>query len=66
MLRAIKHVIELLTIIKRLMLVVIALNTLFIKLRFRFLLLKDEIITLNNKREIIALANIDNEKIFIS
>ena len=48
------------------MLIVIALNTLFIKRRFRSLLLKNEIITLNDKCEIIVLINIDNEKIFIS
>ena len=48
------------------MFIVITLNTLFIKRQFRFLILKNEIITLNNKREIIILINIDNEKIFIS
>ena len=48
------------------MLIVITLNTLFIQQRSRFLLLKNEIIILNNNREIIALINIDNEKIFIS
>ena len=48
------------------MFIIIILNTSFIKRRFRFLILKDEIITLNNKREIIILINIDNEKIFIS
>ena len=46
--------------------VVITLNTLFIKQRSRFLILKNEIITLNNKRKMIVLMNIDNEKIFIS
>ena len=48
------------------MFIVIILNTLFIKRRSHFLILRDEIITLNSKREIIALINIDNEKIFIS
>ena len=38
----------------------------FIKRRSRSLLLKNEIITLNDKREMIVLMNIDNEKIFIS
>ena len=48
------------------MFIIITLNTLFIKRRSRFLILKNEIIILNNKREIIILINIDNEKIFIS
>ena len=48
------------------MLIVITLNTLFIKRRSRFLILKDKIITLNDKRKIITLMNIDNEKNFIS
>ena len=48
------------------MFIVITLNTLFIKRRFRFLILKDEIITLSDKREIIILINIDNKKFFIS
>ena len=39
---------------------------LFIKRRSHFLLLKNEIITSNDKREMIILINIDNEKIFIS
>ena len=48
------------------MFAVIILNTLFIKRRSRFLLLKNKIITLNNKREIITLININNEKNFVS
>ena len=48
------------------MFVIITLSILFIKRRSRFLILKNEIIILNNKREIIILINIDNEKIFIS
>ena len=48
------------------MLIIITLNTSFIKRRSRFLLLKDEIIMLNNKREMIILMNIDNEEIFMS
>ena len=48
------------------MFIVITLNILFIKRWFHFLILKNKIITLNNKREIIILINIDNEKIFIS
>ena len=48
------------------MFIIIILNTLFIKQRPRFLILKNEIIILNNKREITALMNIDNKKIFIS
>ena len=47
------------------MFIVIILNLFFIKRRFRFLLLKNKIITLNNKREIIILINIDNKKKFI-
>ena len=46
--------------------IVITLNISFIKQRSRFLILKDEIIMLNDKREIIILMNINNEKIFIS
>ena len=46
--------------------VVITLNTSFIKRRSRFLILRDEIITLNDKCEMIVLINIDNKKIFIS
>ena len=42
------------------------LNTLFIKRRFRFLILKNEIIISNNNRKFITLINIDNENIFIS
>ena len=48
------------------MFIVIILNMLFIKRRPRFLILKNEIITLNDKREMIVLINIDNEKIFMS
>ena len=48
------------------MFIIITLNILFIKRRSRFLILKNEIIISNNKREIIILTNIDNEKIFIS
>ena len=48
------------------MFAIITLNTLFIKRRSRFLLLKNKIITLNNKREIIALINIDNKFFFVS
>ena len=48
------------------MFIIIILNTLFIKRRSHFLILRDEIITLNNKRKIIILININNEKIFIS
>ena len=51
---------------QNLILIIIILNTLFIKRRSRSLLLKNEIITLNNKREMIILMNINNEKIFIS
>ena len=47
------------------MFIVIILNTLFIKRRSRSLILKNEIITLNNKREIIVLMNINNETFFI-
>ena len=65
MLRAIKHIIKSLIIIN-LIFIVIILNTSFIKRRSRFLLLKNEIIILNNKREMIVLINIDNKKIFIS
>ena len=43
------------------MFIIIILNTLFIKRRFRFLILKNEIIILNNKREIIASINIDKK-----
>ena len=42
------------------------LNTLFIKRRFRFLILKNDIIISNNNRKFITLINIDNENIFIS
>ena len=48
------------------MLVIIILNTLFIKRQSRFLILKNEIIISNNKREMITLMNINNEKIFVS
>ena len=48
------------------MLAATALNISFIKRRSRFLILKNEIIILNNKRKIIALMDINNEKIFIS
>ena len=48
------------------MLVVDALNLTFIKRRIRSLMLKNEIFTQRNKHEMIALININNEKIFIS
>ena len=48
------------------MLVVKVLNLLSIKRRSRSLILRDEIITLINKRNIIALINIDNKKVFVS
>ena len=64
-LRIIKYATKIL-IKKKLIFVITILNTIFIKRRFRFLLLKNEIIMLNNKREIIALINIDNKKKTIS
>ena len=57
------------TLIKKnqnLIFIVNALNLTFIKRRVRFLMLKNEIFTQRNKHEMIALININNEKIFIS
>ena len=48
------------------MLVVDALNLIFIKRRIRFLMLKSEIFTQRSKHEIITLININNEKNFMS
>ena len=48
------------------MLVVDALNLIFIKRRIRFLMLKDEIFTQRSKHEMIILININDEKIFMS
>ena len=48
------------------MLVVDALNLIFIKRRIRFLMLKNEIFTQRDKHEMIILININNEKIFVS
>lgn len=47
------------------MLVIIILSILFIKRRFRFLLLKNEIIISNNKREIITFIKINYTKSYI-
>ena len=47
------------------MLIAKVLSVLFIKRRSRSLILRDKIITSKDKREIIALINIDNKKIFI-
>ena len=48
------------------MLIVDALNLIFIKRRIRFLMLKSEIFTQRNKHEMIILININNKKIFVS
>ena len=67
MLWATKYAIEFLIKKKQsLIFIIIILNILFIKRRFHFLILKNKIITLNNKREIIILININNKKFFIS
>ena len=47
------------------MLVVKVLDLLFIKRRSHSLVLRDEIITSINKRDIIVLINIDSEKVFV-
>ena len=48
------------------MLIAKVLDVLLIKRRSRSLILRGEIITSKDKREIIALVNIDDEEIFIS
>ena len=48
------------------MFIVDALNLTFIKRRIRSLMLKNEIFTQRSKHEMIALININNEKIFMS
>ena len=48
------------------MLIVDALNLIFITRQIRFLTFKNEIFTQRDKHEIIILININNEKIFIS
>ena len=48
------------------MLIAKVLSVLSIKRRFRSLILRDKIIILRDKYEIIVLINIDNEEIFIS
>ena len=56
------------TLIKKnqdLMLIVDALNLIFIERRIRALILKDKIFTQRDKHEIIILININNEKIFM-
>ena len=48
------------------MLIAKVLDLILIKRRSRSLVLRDKIIILSNKRDIIALMNIDDEEIFVS